>query len=70
MHKFSDFPGSSELSFLNFLVLENIQYSDPPIHIWISYLGLYCYILYDYFLGLVNWKMDLISCLPFHFYVA
>ena len=49
MHNFSDFLCSSELSFTVFPVSENLRSSDPPIHIWSTYLASGCYVQYSYF---------------------
>ena len=41
-HKFSGCTCSSELYLLNFPVSEKLRFSDTPIHIWSTYLVLYC----------------------------
>ena len=43
-YKFSTFPRSSELYFPIYPGLENLKSSDPPNHIWSTYLDFNCYV--------------------------
>ena len=64
------FPNFSKLSFPTFPVLENLQYSDPPIQIWNTYFYLDCYKQYFHVKGCTNLKVKLISYCPFPLYIS
>ena len=64
-HTFQGFPRFSELSYPNFLVLDNLHWNSPPIHTQSTYLVSDRYVYYTYYLSSVDREVVSYSLSPF-----